>query len=118
LKLLAISCRWAHDLEGTKDAYLRLLECDPHDAQAHYNLANVYLERNDLDRAEASFKKAGEIDASYMAARFGLALVAIDRGDPESAVKLLKRVVASEPVNSGLGRRAAALLDRLEQNNE
>ncbi len=118
LRLLGISRRRTHDLDGMEEAYLRMLECDPRDARAHYNLGNVRLERGDLDDAEASFLKAVEVEPSYGTARFGLALVAIDRGDPGSARRLLERVVASEPINSGLGRKAAALLNQLEEDNE
>jgi arylsulfatase A-like enzyme/Flp pilus assembly protein TadD len=118
LRLLGISRRWTHDLEGMETAYLLMLGCDPRDVRAHYNLGNVRFERGDLDGAEAAFLKAAEVEPSYGAARFGLALVAIDRGDPGSAMPLLERVVTSEPVNSGLGRKAAALLSQLEEDRD
>jgi len=94
-----------------------LIDCDPSDPRAHFNLGNAALERGDLDGAERAYLAARDLDPSYRPADFGLALVALDRGDSERCRRMLEQIVAAEPLNSDLGRRSAALLEELESDD-
>ncbi len=118
LRMLAASRRLERDLDGTTDAYRRLLGCDPSDPRTHYNLGNAAYERGDLDGAEQAYLAAQDLDPLYRPAKFGLALIALDRGEPERCRRMLEEIVAVEPLNSELSRRSAALLEELETDDE
>jgi len=118
LRKLAAFLRWERDIDGMSDAYRRLIDCDPSDPRAHFNLGNAALERGDLDGAERAYLAAHDLDPFYRPADFGLALVALDRGDSERCRRMLEEIVADEPLNSDLGRQSAALLEELEPDDE
>jgi tetratricopeptide (TPR) repeat protein len=59
---------------------------------ARDRLGELLLELGRLDQAEAEFKQALAADADDARARFGLAQVAADRGDPRAALRHLHAV--------------------------
>ncbi len=118
LRMLGISRRRSGNLDGMEKAYRRMLACDPRDVQALFNLGNVRLERGNLEQAEAAYLEAAELNPSYAAADFGLALVALERGNRKKAIELLEQTIGGEPLNSPLGRKAAALINHMEDTGE
>jgi len=118
LRMLAVLCRKKHDLKGMEAAYRRLFACDPASPSVHYDLGNIAYEKGDLDAAEKAYCEAADLDPLYRPARFGLALIAMDRGQDRICRNLLEDIVAAESINSGLGRKAAALLTSLEAKND
>jgi tetratricopeptide (TPR) repeat protein len=85
----------------------------------HVYLGLGHLALDDLDRAEASFRRATELSATLVRARLGLGQVALARGDPALAVEHLQQAVALGPqkgephrllaaAHRALGDRAAA----------
>lgn len=57
------------------DCFTTSLKHDPRHTEAHYNLANLYFEVNDLRLAQIHYEIAIEVDPSFANLYFNLALV-------------------------------------------
>jgi len=66
-------------------------------AQAHYYLGNIFLEREELRQARASFNAANENIVNYALAIYGLGIVSYKEGKLEEALKHLDRVIQIGP---------------------
>jgi len=68
-------------------------------AETYYNLGNAYLDLNRLGDAESAYARAFELDSSLYVAGYNLARVHIFSGNYQSAVTLLKELIAEDPEN-------------------
>src|SRR5437867_3528689 len=75
----------------------RAIEINPGYAPAHSRLGLWLLDRNDIDGAEGEFTRAGELDPHNIAPVVGLARVYLQREEPQRAVEVLERALASNP---------------------
>jgi protein O-GlcNAc transferase len=75
----------------------RAIEIDPGYAAAHRRLGLWLLDRNDTEAAEREFTKAGELDSRDISSAVGLARVHLQRQEPQRAVDVLERALASTP---------------------
>jgi arylsulfatase A-like enzyme/Flp pilus assembly protein TadD len=96
------------------ESYRRMLQCDSRDPLPMYNLGSFDLEQGNREGAARWFEMAVAAEPSYAPAHFGLALVHHENGDREQAVAELRAALAAAPLNSAIGRKASALLSRLE----
>jgi tetratricopeptide (TPR) repeat protein len=93
----------------------------PRYAGAHVNLGNVFLEKGDLDGAEASYRAALAIDPDAGMTYYCMGLVYNKRGDLAGAVEWLRKAVKAAPTNAYLRQILAsmvqkrALLPRLDE---
>jgi tetratricopeptide (TPR) repeat protein len=96
--------RW----EAAKACYERALELDPelHAARVPYGWCLYYL--GQLEASRESFQAFLEVDPEYPDAIFALALIDIDRGELESAERLLRRVVMLTRARRDVDRQALA----------
>ncbi len=73
---------------------------NPADASAHYNLGLLYQKRGDLDAADASFRRAIEIDDQETDAHYQLGRILRERGDHAGAIGHFEKVVQQSPTHS------------------
>ncbi len=95
------------------EAYQNLVECNPRDITARYNLGNFFMEERDHDAAQAYYQEALSLDPGYYPAIYGIASIALQLGDLENAGRLLRQVLELAPVNSNYSRQAVAVLEEL-----
>ena len=75
----------------------RLLELDAEHASAHWRRGLWLLELARIDEAEQSFRNALNHNPDSRAAQLGLALVALQRQDPQQAVERLQARIVVHP---------------------
>ena len=95
------------------------LALDPLLAEAHSNLGNLLLERNDHAAAEASFARALALKQDYPFALFGLGEARLAQGRAEQACADFERALALDPslheALYGLSRARSAIVAELER---
>ena len=106
-------------------AFERVLELDPKDAQAQYNLARAQIETNDLERAESHLRAAIDVWPEFFDAHLNLAILLGRTGRSGEAAEHVERAVKIDPehvptrllharVLSQRGDQAAAALELAE----
>lgn len=85
-----------HDVEGADRTYRRVLELDPQNKYAWYNLGVMAHQAGRAADARAAYDKALKIDPAFPSALFNEALL-VESSDPDQAGELLKRVIAADP---------------------
>jgi tetratricopeptide (TPR) repeat protein len=73
----------------------------------HINAGNIFLQKNDLDRAAAEFEKARSLAPRFDPPRLGLAQVELMRGRPEAALPYIEESLREGDPPAGLYMRAA-----------
>ena len=95
------------------------LSLDPLLAEAHSNLGNLLLERNDHAAAEASFARALALKQNYPFALFGLGEARLAQGRADEACADFERALALDPslheALYGLSRARSAIVAELER---
>jgi Flp pilus assembly protein TadD len=81
---------------GAAQTYRRVLELDPDNKNAWYGLGIIAQQKGNAVDARAAYDKALKADPSFMSALFSEALL-LKSSDPDRAMELLKRAVATEP---------------------
>jgi hypothetical protein len=87
----------------------RLVKQSPRDASAHARLARLYRDRQQLDRARASYEQAIELDSQSYAVHLELADLLLARGDELAADGLFLRVVRGSQDDQQVRRAALSL---------
>jgi tetratricopeptide (TPR) repeat protein len=87
------------DIAKAKDLFARALAEDPDYAKAAFNAGQANQLLADEQASIASYRKALEIDPSYVDARIQYAAVLIERGDPDEAIRQLTEVLRLEAAN-------------------
>ncbi|MEP7273994.1 MAG: tetratricopeptide repeat protein [Acidobacteriota bacterium] len=89
--------------QRSRQAFKQNLEAatlNPADSSAHYNLGLLYQQRGELDAAEASFKRAVEIDETEIDAHYQLGRIARERGRLPESISHFETVVRQAPTHS------------------
>ncbi len=99
--------RWAyllgklHEREGDAQAainyYLAARQLRSDYLPAFVNLGNIYLQLNNLDEAEANFKRALAPDETSAASYYGLGQIALSKRSYTDAVKYLEKALSLAP---------------------
>ncbi|MBT2365052.1 tetratricopeptide repeat protein [Streptomyces sp. ISL-10] len=84
------------DFAGAARTFRRVLELDPDNKVAWYNLGVIAQRDGRAADARAAYDKALKIDPTFAAALFNEAVL-LESSDPDRAVALLKRAVAANP---------------------
>ncbi|MFF3936331.1 tetratricopeptide repeat protein [Streptomyces phaeofaciens] len=84
------------DLEGAARTYRRVLELDPRNKFAWYNLGVIAHDDGRTAEARSAYEKSLKIDPSFQAALFNEALL-LKSSDPDRAMGLLERVIGVSP---------------------
>jgi Flp pilus assembly protein TadD len=101
----------AKALEVLKDAESQ----NAGDAAVHFSLGIYYMNAQQLDEAEAAFKKSLELDPSNVEVLFHLASITLNKGDSPGAVTLLEKYLASSPTNAQNVATAKGLIAALKK---
>ena len=86
-----------------------ILAVDPQNVKAYNNAASVYLAMKDLAAAEASYKKAIEIDRSNYYAYGNLGTIYANQGKFDEAVSLWQAALQLNPNAPGMRENLARL---------
>jgi Flp pilus assembly protein TadD len=81
--------------------------------EVFYNLGEVKFAKGQTDEAAKWYQKAADLDATWGKPIFKLALVAINKGDKDTAKKLLDKVIQVDPA-SPEATQAKAVLEQLK----
>jgi len=73
------------------DCFAHSLSSDPRHFEAHFNLANLYLDEENLKLAKLHYEAAREIQPDYANLHFNLALVYAMLNQLEDSIQSLKR---------------------------
>jgi len=95
------------------DCFTASLKHNPRQAEAHYNLGNLYFELNDFRLAQTHYEMAAEIDPALVNVYFNLALIQAINNDFSAAIVALGKY--RESVSEEEGRVAEELLQNLKQ---
>ncbi|WP_405700787.1 tetratricopeptide repeat protein [Streptomyces sp. NBC_00069] len=85
-----------HDSEGAARTFRRVVELDPRNKLAWYNLGVIAQQDGKAADALVSYDKALKIDPSFTSALFNEAIL-LKPAEPDRAAGLLKRAVAADP---------------------
>ncbi|HEX9464068.1 MAG TPA: tetratricopeptide repeat protein [Alphaproteobacteria bacterium] len=105
----------AGDTEIAERLYRRVMNLDPGDAAAAFNLGNVLRARSRAVEAEAAYRAAVKADPKYAAAWYNLADALDEQGRLTDAVEALKPALAAEPSYTDAVFNMALFLQRLER---
>ena len=89
-----------------------VLELNPDNIEASYQLGNFSLQTNQFDKAQARFEKVLSLDDSRQDARFGLAVALMNLDQSAEAQTLLQQVV-TDANNNELRLQAGAMLENI-----
>ncbi len=98
------------DLDGALASYLRCLELDDQNVEAHDNVGLIFLEKNQFAEAIAHFRRALQIDSKNLAALNNLGVTYEKQNNPTEARKYYEQALQIDP-NC---QRAKENLDRLK----
>ncbi|MFI2458261.1 tetratricopeptide repeat protein [Streptomyces sp. NPDC019539] len=85
-----------HDLVGASNTFMQVLKADPGNKYAWYNLGVIAHQGNKLTSARRAYEKALKTDPMFGPALYNQALL-VQASDPDRAIALLKRAIASDP---------------------
>ena len=86
--------------------------------EAHANLGNLYHEQGKLTDAKAAFRKALELDQSFVAASVALAELERTAGDEAAAEKVLRQSYADNPGSGAISHALGLSLIRQKRASE
>jgi tetratricopeptide (TPR) repeat protein len=103
------------DVDGAVQAYQKALVHNPLNAKVHVSLGRIYYsEKNLYYESVNSYKKAIDLDPSYLDARMGLAEVYEDKGLYPEAIAEYRRVVDQDPKNTGALYNLALVYEKVD----
>jgi tetratricopeptide (TPR) repeat protein len=101
------------DLADAKNEYLRVLQLDPENKYAYYNLGLISQTQGDAVSAESSYRTTIAIDPDFVPALFNLAILRTDAGSKREAMDLYRHIIEVTPESDEelLSQLAAAHLN-------
>lgn len=89
---LAATYAMLKDFDGSLQEYRRVLKIDKKNANAYYQIGNIYLtEKKAYDKALQNYKKSLALAPGDRRIIFGLGMSFLKKGDPDNARKYLKK---------------------------
>lgn len=88
------------DLGAAEDAFLAVLDEEPDNAVALFDMGILEQGRDRADLAEGYYRSAIESDPSYVSAMYNLAILRAEAGDPVEAMDLYRKVIFLEPTHA------------------
>lgn len=73
------------------------LNLRPQEPGLHEELADIYWNQNQLDKAEQAFQEELKVDPESLSSMYKLAVVSLERSKPEVTVTLLTQVLQASP---------------------
>ena len=101
--------RIANDAEKAIETYGRLVAVAPNSARIHYELAQLYEQEGNFEKAQEHYGKAVAIDARHVAGLTAVGRVSIRRGDPQASLQPLNAALSLAVELDNNEARATAL---------
>jgi tetratricopeptide (TPR) repeat protein len=106
------------DFEAALAEYIASQNVDADRAESHLNLAGVFVDQGELDRAEAEYETALELSPALGGAYVNLADLYRQRGRDDKAERVLRRGVAAAPRDPGVRHALGLTLVRQKRMRE
>ena len=98
--------------------YISSQEVNAERPEAQLNLGNYYVARNEIDKAEAAYKKAIELEDVFIPAYVNLADLYRSQKNDKEAEKTLREAIEVSPENSGAYYALGLLKVRQKENDQ
>lgn len=95
--LLGTAFYQSGDLDSARVCYEAVLTMDPNQVPTIVNLAYLYYDRENYDKAESLHRRALEVQPDREDAHFGLALTLMKKGENEEAIRLFRTFLNTHP---------------------
>jgi tetratricopeptide (TPR) repeat protein len=103
------------DVNGAVSAYQKALQHNPLNPKVHVSLGKIYYAEKGLYyESVTAYKKAVELDPTYVEARIGLAEVYEDKGLYQEAIAEYRRVVEMDAKNTGALYNLALVYEKVD----
>ena len=103
------------DVDPAVSAYQKGLEYNPMNAKVHVSLGKIYYSEKGLYyESVTAYKKAIDLDPSYLDARMGLAEVYEDKGLYKEAIEEYRKVVDADAKNTGALYNLALVYEKVD----
>ncbi|MFI1162487.1 tetratricopeptide repeat protein [Streptomyces sp. NPDC020801] len=106
-----------HDFAGAARTYRRVLEIEPHNKVAWYNLGVIAQQEGRTTDARKAYDKALKIDPKYASALYNEALL-LKSSDPDRAMGLLARAIAARPNAATAHLQLGLILARKDRDDQ
>ncbi|MEU6093787.1 tetratricopeptide repeat protein [Streptomyces sp. NPDC047079] len=106
-----------HDTAGAARTYRRVLELDPRNKVAWYNLGVLAQRAGRTADARAAYDKALKLDPKYASALFNEAVL-LKSSDTDRAITLLRRAIAAAPGASTAHLQLGQILAKKDRDHE
>jgi predicted Zn-dependent protease len=104
----------AGNLDAAEQALAPVAESPSASREVFYNLGEIKFNKGDAAGAEAMYKRAADMDASWQLPKLKLGLIAFSKGDKDTAIKIFEGIVAADP-NAPEAAQATAFLKELKK---
>jgi tetratricopeptide (TPR) repeat protein len=105
----------AGDFDFAVDAYLQVIQLDPQNKFAYYNLGVIEQVRGELPAAEGHYRTTLGLDPDFVPALFNLAILRTETS-PDEAVTLYEHLIQVDPSHAAAHLNLGFLL--IEQGHE
>jgi tetratricopeptide (TPR) repeat protein len=85
------------DLEAAEEAYLLVIQLDPQNKFAYYNLGVINQSRDEADLAVRNYRTTLRIDPDFVPALFNLAILRTESGAAAEAEGLYEHIIEVDP---------------------
>lgn len=85
------------NLAAARESYLRVIELDPQNKFAYYNLGVISQAQGNDGAAESSYRTSIQIDPDFVDALFNLAILRTTAGAEAEAIGIYEHIVDVEP---------------------
>ena len=97
LNLIAAAHAGLKNLDQAIENFKKVLEVNPHDAGAHYNIGNIYKEKEDHDSEIESYKKAVSTQPNHFQSYNNMGNALKAKGDLTAAIEGFRKALNIKP---------------------
>lgn len=102
------------DIEAAEKTLSTAAESPNATREVFYNLGEVLFAKNRNDEAAAAYHRAAAMDPKWSKPLFGLAKIALNRGDRDGAIKAFEKVMEADPA-SPEAAQSKAVIEQLKK---
>lgn len=101
--------------EKAKDMFKRIIEIDPTNYRAHYNLGIANFNLDDLEKAKDCYEEAARIKPDYQYCFYNIGLVYETKGDLQEALKYYEKALEIDPTFPYALSARSSILSNLDE---
>jgi len=102
------------DLKAAEDTLTKAAGNPKATREVFYNLGEVKFSNGQTDEAASWYQKASDLDPSWGKPIFKLALVQLNKGDKDGTIKMMEKVITSDPT-SPEAAQAKTVIEQLKK---